>query len=86
MNGVVLPALVVERVLPLLQAHMVGDVQDSVFYQPLNNFPDSIPERNRERLVAAYASMIADEVVPAYKRLHDFMAESICRTPVHRTG
>ena len=74
-EGVVLPALVVERVLPLLQAHMVGDVQDSVFYQPLNNFPDSIPERNRERLVAAYASMIAGEVVPAYKRLHDFMAD-----------
>lgn len=74
-EGVVLPALVVERVLPLLQAHMVGDVQDSVFYQPLKNFPDNIPEQNRERLVAAYESMIANEVVPAYKRLHDFMVD-----------
>ena len=74
-EGVVLPALIVERVLPLLQAHIVEDVTDSVFYQPLKNFPDNIPEQNRERLVAAYESMIANKVIPAYKRLRGFMAE-----------
>lgn len=74
-EGVVLPVLVVERVLPLLQAHVVGDAADSVFYQPLKNFPDAIPEQNREQMIAAYESMIANKVIPAYKRLHDFMAE-----------
>ncbi len=74
-EGVVLPALIVERVLPLLQAHIVEDVTDSVFYQPLKNFPDNITEQDRERLVAGYESMIANKVIPAYQRLHGFMAE-----------
>ena len=74
-EGVVLPGLIVERVLPLLQAHMVEDVTDSVFYQPLKNFPDNIPEQDRERLVAGYESMIANKVIPAYQRLRGFMAE-----------
>ena len=74
-EGVVLPDLIVERILPLLQAHIVEDVTDSVFYQPLKNFPDNIPEQDRERLVAAYESTIANKVIPAYQRLRDFMAE-----------
>ena len=73
-EGVVLPGLIVERVLPLLQGHLVDDVQDSVFYQPLRNFPDSIPEQDRERLIADYENIISSEVVPAYDRLHNFMA------------
>ena len=74
-EGVVLPDLIVERVLPLLQVHIVEDVTDSVFYQPLKNFPDNIPEQDRERLVAAYESMIANKVIPAYQRLRGFMAD-----------
>ena len=74
-EGVVLPGLIVERVLPLLQVHMVDDVQDSVFYQPLKNFPDSIREQDRERLIIAYESIISDKVIPAYNRLHNFMEE-----------
>ena len=74
-EGVVLPGLIVERVLPLLQAHIVDDVQDSVFYQPLKNFPDNIPEQSRERLIVDYENNISNKVIPAYKRLHTFMAE-----------
>ena len=74
-EGVVLPALLVERVLPLLEGHMVDDVQGSVFYQPVKDFPDSIPEQERERLAAAYEDIIVGKVIPAYTRLRNFMAD-----------
>ena len=74
-EGVVLPALLVERVLPLLEGHMVDDVQGSVFYQPVKDFPDSIPEQERERLAAAYEDIIVGKVIPAYTRMRNFMAD-----------
>lgn len=74
-EGVVLPGLLAERVLPLLDGHVVDDVKDSVFYQPVRNIPDGVPEQERERLSAAYESIISNEVIPAYERLHNFMAE-----------
>ena len=74
-EGVVLPGLIVERVLPLLEGHIVDDVQDSAFYRPVKNFPDNITDQDRERLNVAYQSIISNRVIPAYKRLHDFMAE-----------
>ena len=73
-EGVVLPGVIVERLLPLLEGHIVANVQDSVFYQPLMSFPDNIPEQDRERLTAAYENIISTRVVPAYGRLHSFMA------------
>ena len=80
-EGVVLPALLVERVLPLLEGHMVDDVQGSVFYQPVKDFPDSIPEQERERLAAAYEDIIVGKVIPAYTRLRNFMADEYLPPP-----
>lgn len=73
--GIVQPAAIMEKVLPQLSAHVVDDPNDSLFMGPVNNFPDDISEQDRARLTEAYRQMVADQLVPAYRRLRDFIAD-----------
>jgi len=72
-KGIVLPRALVDKVIPQLAAHVVDDPEKSVFYQPVAHFPDAVAQADRERLRAAYRHAIASTIVPAYRRLLDFM-------------
>jgi uncharacterized protein (DUF885 family) len=73
--GVVQPRVLMERTLPQLAAHVVDDVESSIFYQPIRNLPADFPAAERERLTAAYTAAIRERIVPAYRRLHDFIRD-----------
>jgi uncharacterized protein (DUF885 family) len=73
--GVVPPAILMERTLPQLEAHIVADPQESLFYRPVAEFPEAVPEADRTRLRAAYKEAILHKLVPAYARLHDFIRD-----------
>ncbi|MFU8820657.1 MAG: DUF885 domain-containing protein [Gammaproteobacteria bacterium] len=73
--GVVPPAILMERVIPQLEAHIVAKPADSLFHRPVAEFPDAVPEAERGRLRAAYEAAITGELVPAYARLRDFIRE-----------
>ena len=75
-DGVVQPRIVMERVLPQLAAHLVDRAADSVFYRPIRNFPHGMAQADRERLQSAYVQAIETRVIPAYRRLHDFVRDS----------
>jgi uncharacterized protein (DUF885 family) len=84
-RGVVQPRVVMLKLLPQLRAIAVDDVQKSVFYEPLRNFPDSVPAADRQRLAAAYEKAIAGKLLPAYRKLADFVEREYipaCRTSV----
>jgi uncharacterized protein (DUF885 family) len=72
---VVQPALLMERTLPQLEAHIVAAPTDSLFYRPVAAFPDTVPEAERARLRAAYETAISGQLVPAYARLRDFIRD-----------
>ena len=74
-TGVVLPRVVVERTLPQLAAHVVARPEDSLFWGPVAHFPETVPEADRPRLTAAYRAAIEGKLVPAYRRLHDFLRD-----------
>jgi len=74
-RGVVQPAVLMERTLPQLAAHVVSDPADSLFYGPVAEFPDSVPAAEQSRLRAAYSDAIVQKLVPAYARLHDFIRD-----------
>ncbi|HKU15409.1 MAG TPA: DUF885 domain-containing protein [Steroidobacteraceae bacterium] len=69
------PRVLMAKVLPQLQALIVADPQASLFYAPLKKFPDAVPAADRPRLQAAYRDAIAQEINPAYQRLHDFIRD-----------
>lgn len=72
--NVVQPRVVMEKVLPQFDAILVDDVETSPFWGPVTNFPDAIADADRERLTAAFRSLIADQLNPAIRRQRDFIA------------
>ena len=75
-KGVVLPQVVVERALPQLEAvGRLEDPQQTVFWQPLLNFPAGPSVADRRRLLQAYDEKLRTKVLPAYRRLHDYLAQ-----------
>jgi uncharacterized protein (DUF885 family) len=62
------PRVIMERVLPQLQMQVVGNPEDSPFFERFRQYPDAVPEADRQRLTAEARSVIADAVIPAYRR------------------
>jgi uncharacterized protein (DUF885 family) len=74
-KGVVPPKVLMERTLPQLDAIAVAKPEDSVFWGPIKGFPEAVPAADRERLTAAYRAAIGAKLLPAYRRLHDFVRD-----------
>lgn len=72
---IVLPKALAEKIVPQLQAMVVRDVKESVFYGPLKKLPDSFSPDDKKRLTDAYTKAISEEVIPAYKKLYDFVKD-----------
>jgi uncharacterized protein (DUF885 family) len=72
-RGYVLPRVLAERTLPQLQAQIVPRAEDSLFWGSISKLPAGFSAADRERLTATYKQAIETKVVPAYRKLHDFM-------------
>ncbi|MGB5103861.1 MAG: DUF885 domain-containing protein [Steroidobacteraceae bacterium] len=84
-KGYTLPRVLAERVLPQLAAHVVARPEDSLYWGPVGMLPAEFAAADRERLTAAYRAAIESKIVPAYRRLHDFMRDEYlpnCRASV----
>jgi len=71
-RGYTSPRVLMERVLPLLQA-LGEDTSANVFYVPLRGMPETIKEPGRTRLTLSLTSSVKDKLLPAYRELHDFI-------------
>ncbi len=67
------PAVVMEKVLPQLKAHVVQNPEESIFWGPIRNFPKSFNQEDRKRLTTEYQNAIQNKIVPAYRKLHDYV-------------
>lgn len=72
-TGYVLPKSLVVKIIPQLEAFDHGKVEGHLFYQPLNNMPESIDIAQKNKIKEQYNLMIGEKIIPTYKRLHDFM-------------
>jgi uncharacterized protein (DUF885 family) len=78
-KGVVQPRPVMEKVLPQLDAMIVEDPTKSDYYAPIRNLPASFTAADRERLTAAYTSMIRTGSCPRTVGCARSCRTSICR-------
>lgn len=69
----VLPKVLVERMIPQMDAMIVDDATKSLFYEPVTKFPVGFAETDKKRLTAGYTSAINQDVVPSYKKLRNFL-------------
>ncbi len=76
-DNYVLPKTLVGRmVTQLLDPTIVSkDPEHSLFYGPIKAMPAAFPAFDRERLTAAFKSKIVEKVIPAYRRMGEFLRD-----------
>lgn len=75
-KGIVQPRVLIERALPQIEAHLVEDIEDSMFFAPIQNLPEGLSSEEQAHLSALYQQVIMDELLPAYQRLYDFVEQT----------
>lgn len=75
-KGYAQPKILIERVVPQLEAHIVDDAKDSLFWKPIDNFPEDFSIEDKARLTEAYRAAITNRIVPAYEKLHAYVIDT----------
>ncbi|WOH35755.1 DUF885 domain-containing protein [Thalassotalea fonticola] len=74
-KGYVLPAAIIEKILPQLAVHIVKDAKDSVFFGPVamlaNN--EQISPSEKVKITSQYEDLILNTLSPSYAKFHDFI-------------
>ncbi|WP_226468765.1 DUF885 domain-containing protein [Luteimonas panaciterrae] len=71
--GVVQPRALMEKVLPQLAALIKDKPEDTLLWGPIQSMPESFSAADKTRLTEAYREMIGERIMPAYRKLHDFI-------------
>jgi uncharacterized protein (DUF885 family) len=72
-RGITVPRPAMAKVLPQLREIVTTDLADNIFWSPIESMPAGIGKADRERIRAAYRAALTSEVMPAYRRLADFI-------------
>jgi uncharacterized protein (DUF885 family) len=73
--GIVEPRVLMEKVLPQLDANAVDEVEKSIFWGPVAKMPADFSAADRERLTIAFRNLITTQLNPAYRKLRTFIAD-----------
>lgn len=71
--GVVLPKSLVKKMIPQMEAMVVTEPAESLFYTPVKNFPERFSDEDKNNLTELYKESIRRKVSPTYKKLADFL-------------
>jgi uncharacterized protein (DUF885 family) len=72
-RGVVQPRAIVQRVIAQIDMFAVADAGNSEFMRPVKAIPAAISGTERTRVGDAYRAAVSDELIPAYRRLSEFL-------------
>jgi uncharacterized protein (DUF885 family) len=72
-RGITLPRPAMAKALAQLREIVAPSVEASIFWAPIAALPAGISDQERQRITAAYREALAGEVLPAYRRLADFV-------------
>ncbi|GIU36284.1 hypothetical protein TUM3794_05210 [Shewanella colwelliana] len=75
-SKVVLPRVLVERIIPQLEAQLVTSPQESLFYAPINNLPDDFSDADKQAVTDAYSKLIAEQLLPALTQLKQYFEQT----------
>lgn len=74
-QGVTQPKILMQKYVPQVESQLVDSAEDSGFYAPITNLPDSFSDADRDRLTVAYKDAIENKIIPAYSRIANFMQD-----------
>src|SRR3546814_10500150 len=73
--GVFDTKLTIQNVIDQLNLQLADKPEESPYYAPVLNFPESISEADQARLKSAYRATVTDDLYQAYTRLRDFLTD-----------
>ncbi len=74
-QGYVRSRVIIEKVLPQIQTHLVDAPEQSEFFAPVYKFPENFDEATRRELREAIESAIVESVLPGYDRLNAYVVD-----------
>lgn len=69
----VLPKTLVVKMIPQMEAMLTADATKSLYYGPVQKFPNGINDADKKRLTGSFARLINEQLIPSYKKLGDFL-------------
>lgn len=72
--GYVLPKSLIVKVIPQFESDANKDLDENLFYSPINMFPNSFSEEDKKVLTKAFTKKIERKIIPAYKNMHHFLS------------
>ncbi len=72
-SGFVLPQIVIDGILPTVEAQIKNEAEDSSFYAPFAEMNDRVSGSDQERLRDQGRAVIRDNVLPAFSALAEFL-------------
>ncbi len=72
-QGYVLPRPLTEKLLPQLEAMTAEPLENHLYYGPIRALPADFSDAERERLTAAYQSVISERIIPMFRNLSTYV-------------
>lgn len=72
--GVVQPKALMTKVVPQYDAIIKDKAEDSLFWGPIKQMPASFSAADKARLTKEYQAMIANDIMPAFRKLRGYIA------------
>jgi uncharacterized protein (DUF885 family) len=74
-RGITQPRVILDGRDEPIKVQIVDDATDSPFYAPFKTLPETVAAGQKAELLATAEKVVAEDVIPAYQRLHDFFRE-----------
>src|SRR5262245_48974756 len=84
--GYVLPRALTEKTIPQITAMTKLPVEQHLYYAPIKQIPATFSVEDRARLTAAYAAMVQQKIVPAFRALERFLKEEYLPSSRNSSG
>ncbi|HEX6890134.1 MAG TPA: DUF885 domain-containing protein [Chryseolinea sp.] len=85
-QGYVIPKALVKKAIPQFASMDHGPVQDHLFYSPVKMMPADFSAEDKARLTKAYETMVKDHIIPAHKRISDYLTKEYLKAARESSG
>lgn len=85
-EGYVIPKALAKKAIPQFKDFDHGPVENHLFYTPIKNLPSGFSPEEKERITKDYADFIESKIIPAYKKMGEFLEKEYLPACRETTG
>ncbi|OSY88220.1 hypothetical protein WH52_05400 [Tenacibaculum holothuriorum] len=85
-KGYVLPASLVEKVIPQFEVLSEEAASDHLFYAPVKQFPENFSEEEKKELTQKYTEILEKKLIPTFRSLYEFLRTDYLKAGLKESG